>query len=292
MATLAELRRKTRHLLSRTVGSIARPSKGNWRSVGPVTDFAIVGFPKCGTTALARFFETNEDVQLAKLNGRYESPYFKVGGRDPGPDYRPGAANGHKFTSYAYSRAALRRLYDSNPELLFVFCVREAKPAMLSWRRMHSLIAERGTPETHPVNRSAESRAFYQSCSAEAYFEAYADERLNYAQLIERFRTALPEARFVVTSQGRLAQDAAGVMTALLSKLGIAPSAGYLAKLPKRHDSYGQRATTELSPELAAALTKKDEELFALIDSLPPEQNLTLRQPEFREREGSPENAL
>lgn len=259
---------------------------------GPATDFCILGFPKCGTTALARFLEANEKVYLAKLNGRYESPYFKPDRVDIVPDYRPGLVNGHKWTGYVYSPRSLHRLYAVSPDALFIICVRDAKAAMLSWQRMHAKIAERGTPETHPVNRSAESRAFFQTCSPEAYFEDYANQRLDYAEAIGRFQEAFPEARFVVTSQGRLAQDAAGLMTALLERLGVEPSPEFLAGLPKGHDSYGQRAETKLSEEVATALANKDRQLFALLDSLPPERNLTLRQPETRNRSGRPENLL
>ncbi|ODA68724.1 Sulfotransferase domain protein [Methyloligella halotolerans] len=240
------------------------------------TDYCIVGFPKCATTALARLFEAHPDCHLAKLNGRYESPYFRLGDLDPSSDYKRGKINGHKYAAYANSLEQMDRIYTSNPDALFVFCVRSSRSVLFSWWKMHRRVAHRNLPH-HPINQDEERRHFHLNCTPEEYFARFASLWMRYGEKIERFRDRFPDGRFSVVSQERLARDPSGVMRNLLGTLGVEATSQYLESLPAGHEAKGDKIRKEisLSADVSRKLKQLDEELDAVLETLPQQQNLT-----------------
>jgi hypothetical protein len=242
----------------------------------PLTaDFIIPGFPKCSTSALARFLERSPACHLSKLPNSYESPYFMESTQTPDPEYAPGLKNGHKFAAYIYSRPALTKAYHDNPNTLFIISVRPALPALLSWRKMHARMAETGVPG-HFTTRDDETRRFYTSASPDEYFEAFANRRLDYADHIESFQKSCPGARFVVISQARLSEDAEGSLSHIHHLLGVTAQQEYLDALPRSHAATGDReaSSVEVGADTVKALRQKDERLRALLASLDDEQKL------------------
>ena len=242
---------------------------------GLSADFVITGFPKCSTSALARFLERSPVCKLSKLPNSYESPYFMDSIPTPAPEYEPGLKNGHKFAAYIYAPHALARLYEDNPETLFIITVRPALPALLSWRKMHARIAERGAPG-HFTTKDEQTRAFYMSSSADDYFAAFANTRLDYASHMEVFLNHVPDARYVIVSQARMAQDARGVVAGIHDLMGAKAPNDYLDTLPMSHATAGDKAvsSTPVSPETLLELQRKDERLKAFLSGLPAERKL------------------
>jgi hypothetical protein len=251
----------------------------------PVTDFCIAGFPKCGTTALARFFKKSPAFHLAEMGAALESPFFKIKGDvvPPVPAYLPGRVNGHKYSSYLWSLESLERILATNENCLFLICVREAGSALVSWRKMHREMALQDRYASHFTHRTPGRRKFFSTCSLEEYFNGYAATRLHYARLLEDFRTRLPGARFALVSQRRLASDARGVMQRLHRHFGVEAPAEYWQAIPTSHVAFGDGAKDDepLSDGTLAALETMNRELACWIETLREEQNLTLGAAEF-----------
>lgn len=238
------------------------------------TDFCIVGFPKCGTTAVARFLERSPHCHLAKLDDKYESPFFGQANIEPSEYYVSEKLNGHKYTAYAYSFAAIRKMLERNPETLFIFCVRDSHAALLSWWNMHRRIAKSGVPAGHFANRTKEDADFYANCSPSEHFERYSGSRLAYAERIDAVRRKFPAARLLVIRQEDLGRHPRSAMTRVHDALGVAASRDYLAKLKKSRRSFGSRASKniDVSARIAAELDAYNDKLDSLMRELPAEQ--------------------
>lgn len=243
------------------------------------TDFCIVGFPKCGTTAIARFLESSPYCHLAKLDDQYESPFYGRIEVDPSALHVAGKLNGHKYTAYAYSFHAFRKMLTRNRRTLFIFCVRDARAALLSWCNMHRQIALRGSPAGHFACSSDENRDFYANCSPSEHYERFSRRRLAYAERIEAVRRRFPKARILVVRQEDLARDPRAVMTRIHAAMGVSVGPDYLAEHAEPHQSFGAKAgsSAEIPDDIAAELKAYDDRLEALIASLPPEERIDAR---------------
>lgn len=244
------------------------------------TDFCIVGFPKCGTSALARFLERSQHINLMKMNGKYEAPLFINKAPSIDAHYQEGLLNGHKYTAYAYSLQAMQSILENSPQALIIFCVRDIETALYSWHNMHRRIAIKGDPQTHFVNQDEETQRFYRECSVEDYYWKFARDRLTYAAHINRILEKWADVKFALVSQLRLAQDAKTVVSRLHELMGKSADPEYLDKLPQQHESFGDtaRSKTKLPEEISAELKANNAALLELIDSLPERSNLTSRQ--------------
>lgn len=193
-----------------------------------MTDFAVLGFPKCGTSAAIRLFETLPGINVCRLNGAIEAPFY-ANDRNLallGREYRPGLINGHKSSGYIYTKSAVSRLRQDNPRALLVVCVRNPAHSAISWWQMHKKIATRGTPPTHFVNESAETRGFYTKASLDEYYREYAKERLGYSKYIRRLchhvtENTTREFRLLVLAQEHLAVHSRKVIEAFASLVGV-----------------------------------------------------------------------
>lgn len=246
-------------------------------------DFVVVGFPKCGTSALVRLVERLPGVRIDRRNGALEAPFYTS---DEGVEElrrQQGEAgetlNGHKFTAYIYNPGALRRLARDNFDPLFIVCVRDPLRSLVSWHEMHRRIAEAGTK--HFVNETAESSEFYRTASLDAYYERFAKPRLEYAGHIRRLLTVLDEPRLMVIAQERLAADPEGVSREFLAALGgvaeFAASPESPASPSKPHVGFADRVDdVPVSDEVARDLRVQREALQALLAELADRENVTV----------------
>ena len=244
------------------------------------TDFCIVGFPKCGTSALVRFLERSQHINLLKMNGKYEAPLLISKTPPIDAHYQEGLLNGHKYTAYAYSLQTMQSILENNPQALIIFCVRDSETALYSWHNMHRRIAIKGDPQTHFVNQDEETQRFYRECSVQDYYRKFARDRLTYAAHINRIIAKWTDVKYALVSQMRLANDAKTVVSRLHELMGKTADPEYLDNLPQRHESFGDaaRSKTKLPQEISTELKANNDALLELIDSLPEWSNLTSRQ--------------
>jgi hypothetical protein len=204
------------------------------------TEIVIVGFPKCGTTALYERLAKDHDVQaLTKPGESKELAWPRI--RDMKVVVAPEKLLVHKFTAYIFNPEALHFLARRNPQALFVLCIRNPARSLVSWHNMHAQIA-RG--ELRSENHFAwNEREFYASCSLGAYYEHFAKKRLQYDAWLNTALELLPAGRLAVVSQERMAQDIAsvtGYLKALARGEAIAAPAASSAVSP--HEGYADRA--------------------------------------------------
>jgi hypothetical protein len=186
-------------------------------------DFVAVGFPDCGTGLLGRQLEKFTGVNIDKLNGNVEAPFY-MNDRDPQvlkrqQPMKSSSLNGHCYSAYIYDQTALKRIKTDNPNAVFVICVREPIQALMSWREMHRGLAEKGTPATHFVNKTRESRKFYVAASLDEYHEAYAEPRLKFTARIKQMLRALNNPKTVIVSQDAIKKRSATVAEAIFSSV-------------------------------------------------------------------------
>jgi hypothetical protein len=235
-----------------------------------IVDFCVIGFPKCGTTATIRMLRESPPLKVHFNNNKPEAPFYVPAKQLAKPAPEPGKVNGHKFSAYIYANNVTKLILDEKPDALMVINVRPAGEALLSWRDMHRKIAYR--EESVHFAAAADQRDFFRTCSEAEYFEAYAKQRLNYAQKIRKFLEMAPDANILLITQPRLSRDARGVMKEIHDRLGVdAPDAFYEA-LPSGHKPKGPRDFAERidDPDVVAHLKALDAELLELMAELDP----------------------
>lgn len=239
-----------------------------------LADFLIVGFPKCGTSALARAIATLQNVEIDRYaGGALEAPFFAgepqltelraLRGKSP-----RAAAVGHKFSAYIYNKTAVKRIAATVPQATLVVCVRDPRKSLVSWREMHRRIAIQGSNKSHFVNQSEESRRFYTEASLEDYYRHYARERLNYATHIRRMREHAPLNPMILVSQEYMAARMEGVLQVLAKRLNVPlPSPEPVAATA--HRGVGDAMEPEgLGEQSKAELAAEQEKLKALSQAL------------------------
>lgn len=244
-----------------------------------LVDFVVVGFPKCGTTALVRLLDGIQGVKVHKMNGALEAPFFYsnrgVNSLRESINTAGDAINGHKFTAYIYNDDALHQIQKHNPNALFIVCIRDPVRALVSWREMHRKIAVAGTTTSHFVNKSPESRKFYQSCSLSDYYRAFAGSRLPYARYIRNFRETLNNPKLIIITQEYLAQNANYATHLIASHLGVEHPEGAANVSP--HIGFADKVSDiDLDPELQSELETYRHDLSVLRDELHEQGDVTL----------------
>lgn len=238
------------------------------------TDFCVIGFPKCGTTAVVNLLQDSPDIHIS--SGRTKEFPFYIAGMDPGPlNYDETKRNGHKFSAYIYNHEAMTALLADSPDALLLITIRSAESALMSWKQMHRSIAKANKVD-HLTTKDRATRKFFMNCSIDEYYESFARGRLKYAQHIENLLTAFPQANYLVLAQRRLSEDARTVMTQIHERIGLTPSEAYLESLPSGHKAKGarERGASGVSPKVARSLERRDAELAALLSRLDPERVL------------------
>jgi hypothetical protein len=234
-------------------------------------DFTVIGFPKCGTSALIQMLAASPALFVSTQKSREARALEKTGG-PIAPD--PPRPHGNKLLPYIYAPSMLKRVMAGNARTLFIVGVRPCGEAMLSWYDMHREIALEGRP-LHFAGATLQARAFYGSCTVAEYFEVYARERLRYADNL-RHALAIPEINYVIVTQARLARDARGVMQDIHARLGARLDGGYLQALPTGHARQGSRDIDARidAPGVITELRENDRQLLALLDEIDPSRVL------------------
>lgn len=234
-------------------------------------DFTVIGFPKCGTSALIQMLAASPALFVSTQKTREAKALATAGGPAAPDQPRP---HGNKLLPYVYNPPLLKRVMAANPHTLFIIGVRPCGEALLSWYDMHRAIALEGRSH-HFAGATPEARAFYGACTVAEYFEGYARERMCYAQ---HLRLALGMTGFncVIVTQARLARDARGVMQHIHARLGARLDDDYLQALPTGHTARGPRDVDGRvdAPGVIAELRENDRQLLALLDELGPSQVL------------------
>lgn len=248
----------------------------------PKTEFCIVGFPKCGTSALIRCLGASPFLHMVMMDGNPTSGYFHRTSMSEKPDeYVEGKVNGQKNASYIYTVAKIKALLDDNPDVLLIANVRDVRESLVSWQRMHKRIAEEGQPAKHFINARGLAEE-YLNHTPEEYYEAFAKDRLQYDKYIDRVREKFPAARFLVVSQDIMTRELDRVAKVIHEKLGLEPPEEYLAQFRKEHETYGAsaRRSNQLSPELTEELVATNARIRAALNRLPEDQRIVVEDPD------------
>jgi hypothetical protein len=228
-------------------------------------EIVVIGFPKCGTSALIRRLEDDAEVTVLRPpSGGLEMTWPLIKDLPPTTDQRGIVA--HKFTAYIYNLAALDYLARSNPDSIAVVCFRNPLRALVSWHNMHRNIALSGNPPNH---FAAKEREFYSDCSIEEYFEKFAQSRLQYDKFLSQALSVFSSERLVVVSQERLAYDMPFVVSSLkaIAENGPVPVAKKVsAKNRKKHVGYADMATADISDSVHDELTDVHNRLMEIIN--------------------------
>jgi len=222
----------------------------------------VLGFPKCGTSALMRALEADSDFAVLRTEkGALEMFWPMI------LDQRPRAPKNqivaHKFTAYIYNRGALGYLYGVNPVSAFVLCIRHPARVLVSWHRMHQNIATTGKQPNHFAYKN---RDFYASCSIEDYYQAYARSMLEYDRYFRRLISIVPEDRIIVASQERMAQGIGDVAAFIKAwTQGERPEPPIAGVGTDGHKGYADKAKVEVDPAIIAEL---DDVQSSLLDAI------------------------
>lgn len=241
-----------------------------------MTDFVVVGFPKCGTSALMRLLQRMPGLVVERHGGELEAPFYMS---DESADAHEAESRregeklyGHKFVSYIYSAPALARIARRNPAAVFVVCVRDPEKALSSWREMHRQIAaseEYGS--SHFIQRDPGLRRFYAEASLEEYYEEFARHRLRYAALIRRLLASTAGHRVVVVEQSALASDPDRVLATLAGEFGLpteATAASGVLPARRAHIGVGDRSGVVSHSAMRQELAAERERLAELLAEL------------------------
>lgn len=225
-------------------------------------EIVVLGFPKCGTSALARELGKKADVEvLTAPNGslEYTWPLF----REQPEQSDPHTVRAHKYTAYIYNDAALRFLAKTLPNSIFVVCVRQSEKSLISWHRMHQDIAVSGRNKEHFAYKE---RDFYATCSVSQYYEHFAKNRLRYDEYVRNLTAIVPSKNVVVVSQERLSQSLSGIANVLVD-LASGRAVDADAKMEKEsiHVSYAEKSPQSIPAEIIAELRDVDKRLQNLI---------------------------
>jgi sulfotransferase family protein len=228
------------------------------------SEIIVVGFPKCGTTALMKALEADDRVTVLRApGGSPEIAWPMI--RDIAPAPEPGKILAHKFTAYIYNREALFHLRDAHPGGHIVLCIRDPKRALVSWHNMHRRIATEGRDTNHFAWKE---RDFYAECSLADYYQTYARPRLCYDAYLLDLLAIFPAERLTVLSQDALARNMDNI-TATLKKT----ARGTLLPIPEAeagaedtaHQGYADTALTPLPDQIDSELYRVQHRLQRII---------------------------
>lgn len=226
-----------------------------------MNEIVIVGFPKCGTTALCSVFERDpECVVLRNANGGLEIPWPEI--RTAG-DFAGAKLPVHKYTSYIHRQQAIEFLFERNPNATFVVCIRDAVKVLLSWHNMHRRIAREGAPVDH---FAAIEKEFYSTCTVSEYYYKFARRRLQFADHVSKLFEIVPRTQICIVHQEEMAININDVATFIKAhaKGGTPPPLKFLGGKPN-HISYADNAVDKVPSGIINELCRYNQALNDLI---------------------------
>lgn len=224
-------------------------------------EITIIGFPKCGTSALVRCLEDQDDCDVLRSdNGAMEISWPGIRRLRKSPPAEKIFV--HKFTAYIYNAEALEYLSGMNPSGRLVLCVRHPVKSLVSWHKMHGSIARSGN---NPNHFAWKERDFYADCTIEDYYERFARRRLRYDKHITAMLNIVPKDQVVIVSQERMAQGIGDVADYLKALARHETSASLPAPLGDNvHEGYADKTRHTVSGEIREEL----EEVWRRVDSI------------------------
>jgi len=164
------------------------------------SEITIIGFPKCGTTALLNKYSENTDFHLLYYSKqqKYEMIWPRIKELNAKVDERKIIT--HKYAHYIYNLEALSFLTHKNPNSIFVVLVRNPLKSLISWHNMHRRIATSQLPRKHAAYRD---KKFYANCSIEQYYNRHSN-LLQYDIHLNNAISIIPKERIVVVSQEKM----------------------------------------------------------------------------------------
>ena len=215
-------------------------------------EITIVGFPKCGTSALIRRFEEEEDVHVIRSAGGSVDAKF------------PDRANlpldkiiVHKCPSYVLKREDLEQLKgEIAPDAQIVLCFRRLPRVLLSWHNMHRRIARTGAhlQPNHFVHRDPE---FWAHCSVDDYYHRSV-HRFRIDMFFDQMLRVFPAERVTVVAQERMARSVANVVKLLKGEAPVEDET-------EMHRGYADKAQLPIEPAVLDALEENYQRFMALV---------------------------
>lgn len=213
-------------------------------------EIVIIGFPKCGTSALVR--------AMAKEPGMHHltAPSGSVDALFPDRSGVPaGEVALHKYPSYIMSRGHLFRLRSINNKADLVVCVRHLPKVLLSWHNMHQGIARSGRLPNH---FAYQERDFFAHCSLSEYY-GRRGEQLEYDRMFDELLEIWPAERVTVVAQERMARSVKAIARHIASGAPLRDGGG------EAHVGYADKAPADIDAPILAALEEKDARLRGII---------------------------
>lgn len=209
-------------------------------------EITIIGFPKCGTTALLKEYSHDSDFKLLyhSKNNKVEMIWPRI--QKINVKILKNKIIAHKYAHYIYNLEALSYLSCRNSRGVFVVLVRNPIKTLISWHNMHRRIATSTLWRNHGAYRE---RKFYASCSLDDYYYKHA-EFFKYDFHLNNALSIIPNEKLVVVSQEKLsvAIDYVAHYTKSLARgnLNSQSSDTHISEKNK-HFGYADRATVSIS---------------------------------------------
>ncbi|GFR67094.1 sulfotransferase [Elysia marginata] len=173
----------------------------------------IIGFPKCGTSALLSFLNIHPDVVSPSPEIFFFSDHYSKGlewYRRQMPPSSPDQITVEKTAGYILKTSTLRRIYAFDPEIKLIIMLRNPVTRLLS---LHAHITEK-LPE--PERMSFEDW-LYKDHAFQQRVEYYSD----YATPIEKAYNIFPKSQFLFLKEEDLEADPISVISEAQAFLGV-----------------------------------------------------------------------
>lgn len=181
------------------------------------------GFPRCGTTALAKYFEeyTNVKVLRDPDTGAYE--YNGLSGSKISEYYESEMLSSghifHKFSGYTYIdsiASSFNLTTQSRKNTIILFMLGNQYERLRSWHAFHKSKAVSGTDKTHFTYKN---RDFYANCSLSDYYQEFAIGRIDYLSSLVKIVQAFNRGKTLIIKQEDLRQHPEEVLGFLSNEL-------------------------------------------------------------------------
>jgi hypothetical protein len=183
------------------------------------------GFPRCGTTALAKYFEMYTNVTVLKCpdTGAYEfNGFSEIGYNEFYNSQLLSNTNiFHKFSGYTYIKniaSLFNSIHDIRPNTKILFMLGDQYRRLQSWHAFHKSKAIRGDDKNHFTYLN---REFYANCSLKEYYNKFAHNRINYLKTLKDLDRQIKSIQLIVIKQDDLRQSPEAVFEILSKELGF-----------------------------------------------------------------------
>jgi len=225
----------------------------------PGIDLAILGFPKCGTSALFRELELFPRVSSVRAaSGSMEVPLPEL---DRVFDCQHRDFLVYKYAAGIYSREYIEIIYEARPSTKFLLCHRNPIKSLVSWHNMHRNIARKQEPSNHFASRQSD---FYSNCSVLEYYEKFAKPMLRYDKHFERLARLVPSENIICISQHALAARTVKVASTVLS--AVAGESVREVQQVSPHTAYADSVMEDISEGIKDELDASYSRLLCTIE--------------------------